>query len=373
MSNDDVVTFRRGKVSRKELELPTLHFVVMDQWIDVIGERALFAWLKMYTWCKRDEDTDKNQWEEARIPTSFNQIIKRLGVGRTTFYKQILRPLWNVGLIDIEEYHNSENKGSKPMNVVVYKYPQNNKTLAHESIEEVRDYDKDYHSRERTFAKKGGRKKVQLLEGTQSVQGGVPNEYRGVYRDSTGGCTQLVPNNSLNSINNSFNINNNPLNSSNNFYINEKEKEDFEKQSSTTTNTLEDTDTKEIIDFWVENGFGTSTYSQSALLAYLDDDDFDNPKAMIIFAMQLACDNKKQSFGYVRAILHNWITKGIRTLGEVKQHEQKRNYNDQLAGKNNMDSVSYGSIPKEDISEEEQEYWDKRNEEANANMPDYIT
>src|SRR5699024_4290729 len=80
MSSQEL-TFRRGKVSRNELELPTLHFVVMDQWVDVIGERALFAWLKMYTWCKRDEETDKNQWDEARIPTSFNQIIKRLGVG----------------------------------------------------------------------------------------------------------------------------------------------------------------------------------------------------------------------------------------------------------------------------------------------------
>src|SRR5699024_11024468 len=116
MSNQEL-TFRKGKVGRNELELPTLHFVVMDQWVDVIGERALFAWLKMYTWCKRDEETDKNQWDEARIPTSFNQIIKRLGVGRETFYKRILRPLWNVGLIDIEEYEDSDNKGSKPMNV----------------------------------------------------------------------------------------------------------------------------------------------------------------------------------------------------------------------------------------------------------------
>lgn len=380
--SEQKLTFKRGKVSRNELELPTLHFVVMDQWTDVIGERALFAWLKMYTWCKRDEVTDKNQWDEARIPTSFNQIIKKLGVGRATFYQHILRPLWNVGLIDIEEYNLSENKGSKPMNVVVYKYPQNNKSLAHEPITEVRNYDLDYESKERTFAKKGGRRKVLDGGGTQPVQGGVPDENRGVYPTSTEGCTQIEPNNSLNSINNPLNSNNNDLNSSSNLFNGEQggiETEgitqnefslDVVVESEKYTTTTEP-DVKEIIQFWDKNNFGHSIHSKEQLLAYLDDNDFDEPKEMILRAMQLACDNRKQSFSYVKTILHDWINKGFKKVSDVDEHEAKRTL--KVASIKGSSDLSYGSIPKEDMTEDELLYWEKRNNEVNASLPDFIT
>src|SRR5699024_2591837 len=207
MSSQEL-TFRRGKVSRNELELTTLQFVVMGQWVDVIGERALFAWLKMYTWCKRDEDTERNQWEEARIPTSYNNIIKRLGVGRDTFYNRILKPLWNVGLIDIEVFEDSKVKGVKPMNIIVYKYPQNSKSLAHEELGVIRNYDKDYQSTSKTFDKKGGRRRVESFEneGGAKIEGGVVmNENGGWFSNRTGGGSEIEPNNSLNNINNSLN------------------------------------------------------------------------------------------------------------------------------------------------------------------------
>src|SRR5690606_2936464 len=110
----------------EQLELPTLHFVVMDQWLDVIGEKALLAWLKFYTWCDRDRNKgdkpiDINLWEQSKIPSSFRQLMKRLGVGNDTFYNKIIKPLWNVGLIDIEEFEDSKNTGQKPMNIIVYK------------------------------------------------------------------------------------------------------------------------------------------------------------------------------------------------------------------------------------------------------------
>ncbi|RKJ31559.1 hypothetical protein D7X33_40285, partial [Butyricicoccus sp. 1XD8-22] len=177
-NKDTVMTFKKGKIPRNELELPTLHFVVVDQWIDVIGEKALLAWLHMYSWCNREKTEDDveniNLWEQAKIPTSYKKIIKRLGVGRDTFYNKILKPLWNVGLIDIEEYTESDNKGTKPMNIIVYKYPQNNKNLSHQEIAIIRDYDKDYHSKAKTFAKMGGRPKKE--GGSEIEPGGVPNE-----------------------------------------------------------------------------------------------------------------------------------------------------------------------------------------------------
>src|SRR5699024_8174503 len=130
---------------------PTLNFVVVDQWINIIGEKAIFSWLRMYSWCKRDEETDNNLWEQAKIPSSINKIMKRLSVGKDTFYNKILKPLWNVGLIDIEEYKGSDSKGTKPMNIIVYKYPQNNKSLAHQELKKIRDYNEDYHSQSKTF------------------------------------------------------------------------------------------------------------------------------------------------------------------------------------------------------------------------------
>src|SRR5699024_5657142 len=72
----------------------------------------------------------------------------------TTLFRS---PLWNFGLIDIVEYKDSFNKGQKPMNIVVYEYPQNDVTKKYEPLEQIRDYDKDYHSNARTFAKKSSR------------------------------------------------------------------------------------------------------------------------------------------------------------------------------------------------------------------------
>src|SRR5690625_1907787 len=94
-NNNMLLTFKKGELKREELELPTLHFVVVDQWIDVIGEKALLAWLRMYSWCDRSNsnNTEQNLWEEAKIPSSINKIIKKLGVGRDTFYNKILKPL----------------------------------------------------------------------------------------------------------------------------------------------------------------------------------------------------------------------------------------------------------------------------------------
>jgi hypothetical protein len=241
------VSFKKGKVPRSELELPTLHFVVMDQWVDVIGEKALFSWLKMYTWCKRDEqDSEVNLWEQAKIPTSMNKIIKKLGVGRDTFYNKILKPLWNVGLIDIEEYQHSENEGLKPMNVIVYKYPQNEKALSHKPIEIIRDYNSDYHSEAKTFTKKGGRPKgkskenesisnddideaLKNLEGKQGsseIELGlfsnrtrvVPEQNYGLFSNRTMGSSQIEHNNSFNSLSNSLNKFYNLLNNLNNHY-----------------------------------------------------------------------------------------------------------------------------------------------------------
>lgn len=204
------LNFKQGEVHRNELELPSLHFVVMDNWIDVIGEKAFIAWLKMFTWCDRRTVKDNpSLWNESVIPKSLNKVMKDLGVGRTTFYNKILKPLWNVGLIDLVEFEDSKQSGTKPINIIVYKYPQNKYELSVKPLEVIRDYDNDYNSNSKTFAQM---KKYR----TESVRGGVPNQYGGVYQNSTGARTESVHNNILNNINNNLN----------NILINDEEEEE---------------------------------------------------------------------------------------------------------------------------------------------------
>jgi hypothetical protein len=243
------VSFKQGEEKREELELPTLHFVVMDQWLDVIGEKALLAWLKFYTWCDRDrkkgdKPVDINLWEQSKIPDSFAKIRKKLGVGNDTFYNQIIKPLWNVGLIDIEEWENDTRLGTKAMNIVVYKYPQNNKSLSFTKIQEVRNYDTDYSSHSKSFARKGGRPKKDEVpnidinlenlgenvsnsnaekEGSLSERGGVLSQNgggslseRGGVLSQNGGGSEIGDNNILNTSINSLNILNKSFNTINN-------------------------------------------------------------------------------------------------------------------------------------------------------------
>ncbi|MGM2833619.1 hypothetical protein ACS2TZ_33280, partial [Bacillus cereus group sp. Bce025] len=80
------VTFQKAKKkTRNELQLPILHFVCMDDWIEKLGDKAFTAWLKFYTWCNREEDANGNRPEDDVIPSSLTKIQKRLGVGKDTF------------------------------------------------------------------------------------------------------------------------------------------------------------------------------------------------------------------------------------------------------------------------------------------------
>lgn len=206
----NVVNFKEAKRSRSELELPNLHFIVVDDWIEVVGERAVMSWLRMYSWCDRsvretDVKSDQSQkWEQASIPVSLNSTMKKLGVSRATFYNKILKPLWNVGLIDIEEFKGSKSKGVKPLNIIVYKYPQNNFTLAIQPLKKIRDYEKDYSSASKIFAKKGGRPQIEESDSEAGssilVEGMVQKKNHGWFKNKTGDGSKIKPINSLNSI-----------------------------------------------------------------------------------------------------------------------------------------------------------------------------
>ncbi len=84
---------------RNEQKLPTLHFVVIDQWLTVVSEKAFVLWLRLHT------------LSDSPIDLS-DELIS----------------LWEVGLVDIDD----------TKKIIVYDYPQNNILLSTEPIKKYR-------------------------------------------------------------------------------------------------------------------------------------------------------------------------------------------------------------------------------------------
>ncbi|WP_312498215.1 hypothetical protein [Bacillus luti] len=198
------VTFKKAKKkTRNELQLPILHFVCMDDWIEKLGDKAFTAWLKFYTWCNREEDENGNRPNDDVIPSSLTKVQKRLGVGKDTFYNKILKPLWNHGLIDVFEYKSEGWKGQGNVNIIVYEYPQNEYALSTKPLEKIRDYDTDYTSQAKIFAKLGGRpKKTGEVPGSEIEQGDGSEIEQGVFSNGTGPRSEIEPNNVSNNLSN---------------------------------------------------------------------------------------------------------------------------------------------------------------------------
>ncbi|UBR30200.1 hypothetical protein LCG60_27010 [Bacillus sp. SD-4] len=204
------ITFKKAKKkTRNELQLPILHFVCMDDWIEKLGDKAFTAWLKFYTWCNREEDANGNRPEDDVIPSSLTKVQKRLGVGKDTFYNKILKPLWNHGLIDVFEYKTENWKGQGSVNIIVYEYPQNNYDLAVQPLEQIRNYDTDYTSQAKVFAKLGGRPKKGASVPRSKVEQGDGSEIeQGVFSNGTGPRSEIEPNNVSNNLSNVSKSNN---------------------------------------------------------------------------------------------------------------------------------------------------------------------
>ena len=89
---------QQGKKQRSELQLPILHFVVVDDWMPKLG-KGLELWLRLHTLADR---SDSNRAFDI-IPRSIESLAEYLGMSKSTLYRQ-LQPLWEFGLIDIIEY-----------------------------------------------------------------------------------------------------------------------------------------------------------------------------------------------------------------------------------------------------------------------------
>ncbi|WP_079524958.1 MULTISPECIES: hypothetical protein [Halobacillus] len=147
----------KPKKPRGELRLPQLHFVAMDDWVDKLGEKSFVLWLKLLTHADR-RDPERIQ---DIVPYDIESLAKKhLGMSKAKFYR-LIKPLWNYGLVDLIEYEASTRKTQKPVNVIIYEYPQNDYGLAIKPLEKLRDYETDYKSSGTKFGKKGGRPKIE--------------------------------------------------------------------------------------------------------------------------------------------------------------------------------------------------------------------
>lgn len=192
----NTITFQQGKKQRNELQLPILHFVAADDWIDKLGNDAFCAWLKFYSWCDRSDN--RIDTENDVVPTSITKIIKRLGISREKFYKKILPALWDYGLIDLKEYEQSTTDGQKPMNIVVYDSPQNQSDRKFKTLEKVRDYATEYISKARSFAKRRGHNKQSVQSSKEQKSTSMPPRSKieqGGVRKSNGARSEIEHNN----------------------------------------------------------------------------------------------------------------------------------------------------------------------------------
>lgn len=148
------VTFREGPKKRNELRLPILHYVVADDWIRKLGEKAFCAWLQFHTWVDRRSNS-----EVDKIPYTLESVAEKLGVSKATLYRTIIRPLWEYGLIDLVEYESTNRKTQKPVNIIVYESPKNKHETKVMPLVKLRDW-KDYGSSAQIYGLKGGRPKT---------------------------------------------------------------------------------------------------------------------------------------------------------------------------------------------------------------------
>ncbi|WP_324658913.1 hypothetical protein [Bacillus cereus] len=83
-------------------------------------------------------------------------------------YLRLIKPLYEYGLVDLIEYEDSKNKGSKPINIIVHRYPQNSYPLSVMPLEKCRDWEQRVDEKY-NFSKKGGRPKKQDASDSMEV------------------------------------------------------------------------------------------------------------------------------------------------------------------------------------------------------------
>lgn len=144
-----------GKKHRHQLRLPQPYYVVVDDWLDKLGEKSYLLWFKLIAKVDRTEGT-KDTVKMTQV-----KLAKSLGMAKTTMINQ-LKTLYEYGFIDYKEYH--FDNGNVGENIIVYEAPMNDEANLSKPLVKIRDWDKRTEDKF-DFSKKGGRpKKAEAIE-----------------------------------------------------------------------------------------------------------------------------------------------------------------------------------------------------------------
>lgn len=65
---------------------------------------------------------------------------------------------------------------------------------------------------------------------------------------------------------------------------------------------------------------------------------------LVIYAMQIACENNKKTISYIKAILNNWTKANIKTLEEAKRENKKKVNTDKQIEQRNYTEDEFESL-----------------------------
>lgn len=140
--------------------------VVISDWLPKIGEKAFLAWLKFRTWMEESPDSSP-----SLLTHPLSKLIKRLKVGNSTFYNQILRPLWNYGLVDL-----IKAPGIHQYQLMVYSSPKNSPENATHLLTKLRDYNVDFQAEVRVEQSDDSPSENTTLTPTEPTKSKQPSE-----------------------------------------------------------------------------------------------------------------------------------------------------------------------------------------------------
>lgn len=145
--HDVETTLELGKKQRHQLRLPQPYYVVVDDWLDKLGEKSYLLWFKLIAKVDRTDDT------RDTVKYTQSKLAKSLDISKPTLIKY-LKPLYEYGFINYKEYE-FEN-GNVGMNITVFEAPMNDEANLSKPLVKIRDWDKRTEDKF-DFTKKGGR------------------------------------------------------------------------------------------------------------------------------------------------------------------------------------------------------------------------
>jgi len=100
--------------------------------------------------------------------------------------------------------------------------------------------------------------------------------------------------------------------------------------------------------FFQENGFGAiSSYIKDQIDVWIDESNFDEPESIILHAMKLAVEKNARNWGYVNRILLDWTNRNLKSLNDVKAHQEQfwQNKQNKQPKQQYKDSVKRQKVP----------------------------